>query len=97
LWVISDSGLVWSMNCDSCEEPKNSRTAAAAGFALIRSCGMTVSISTDAHALLDRALHAQQTDAVLVLHQLADSAHATVAEVVDVVDLALGSRSSPAS
>ena len=34
------------MNCDSCDDPKNSRTAAAAGFALIRSCGMTVSIST---------------------------------------------------
>jgi hypothetical protein len=87
--VISDSGLVWSMNCESCEEPKNSRTAAAAGLALIRSCGMTVSISTERHALLDRALHAQQADAVLVLHQLADRAHAAVAEIVDVVDLAL--------
>jgi hypothetical protein len=41
-----------------------------------------------AHALADRALHAQQADAVLVLHQLADRAHAAVAEVVDVVDLA---------
>ena len=41
-----------------------------------------------AHALADRALHAQQADAVLVLHQLADRAHAAVAEMVDVVDLA---------
>ena len=41
------------------------------------------------HALLDRALHAQQADAVLVLHQLADRAHPAVAEIVDVVDLAL--------
>ena len=41
------------------------------------------------HPLLDRALHAQQADAVLVLHQLADRAHAPVAEMVDVVDLAL--------
>ncbi len=41
------------------------------------------------HALLDRALHAQQTDAVLVLHQLADRAHPAVAEIVDVVDFAL--------
>ena len=41
-----------------------------------------------AHALADRALHAQQADAVLVLHQLADRAHAAVAEIVDVVDLA---------
>ena len=41
------------------------------------------------HALLDGALHAQQADAVLVLHQLADRADAAVAEMVDVVDLAL--------
>ena len=41
------------------------------------------------HALLDRALHAQQADAVLVLHQFADRAHPAVAEIVDVVDLAL--------
>ena len=40
------------------------------------------------HALLDRALHPQQADAVLVLHQFADRAHAPVAEMVDVVDLA---------
>ncbi len=41
------------------------------------------------HALLDRALHAQQADAVLVFHELADRTHPAVAEVVDVVDLAL--------
>ena len=41
------------------------------------------------HALLDRALHAQQADAVLVLHQLADRAHPAIAEMIDVVDLAL--------
>ena len=40
------------------------------------------------HALLDGALHAEQADAVLVLHQLADRANAAVAEMVDVVDLA---------
>src|SRR4051794_4289511 len=39
------------------------------------------------HALLDRALHAQEADPVLVLHQLADRAHPSIAEVVDVVDL----------
>ena len=42
-----------------------------------------------AHALLDGALHADETDAVLVLDQLADRADAAVAEVVDVVDLAV--------
>ena len=40
------------------------------------------------HALLDGALHAQQTEAILVLHQLADRTHTAVAEVVDVVDFA---------
>src|SRR5262249_45401608 len=42
-----------------------------------------------AHALLDGALHADEADAVLVLDELADRAHAPVAEVVDVVDLAV--------
>ena len=41
-----------------------------------------------AHALADRAFHAQQADAVLVFHQLADRADAPVAEMVDIVDLA---------
>ena len=41
-----------------------------------------------AHALLDGALHANQTDAVLVLDELADRANAAVAEVIDVVDRA---------
>ena len=41
-----------------------------------------------AHALFDRALHANETDAILILHQLADRADAAVAEVVDVVDRA---------
>ena len=41
-----------------------------------------------AHALADGALHAQQADAILVLHQLADGTNAPIAEVVDVVDRA---------
>ena len=40
------------------------------------------------HPLFDRALHAQQTDAVLVLHQLTDRANAAVAKIINVVDLA---------
>ena len=39
------------------------------------------------HALADDALHARQTGADLVLDELADRADATVAEVVDVVDV----------
>src|SRR5207248_9123894 len=37
--------------------------------------------------LLDGALHPDQTDAELVLEELADRADASVAEVVDVVDV----------
>ena len=37
------------------------------------------------HLFLDRALHADQADAELVLEQLADRADAAVAEVIDVV------------
>ena len=40
------------------------------------------------HALADRALHAQEPDPVLILHELADRADAPVAQMVDVVDLA---------
>src|SRR3989454_460235 len=45
LCVISESGFVWSMNCDSWLEPKNSLIAAEMGFALMRSCGMRFSDS----------------------------------------------------
>ena len=47
-----------------------------------------VDLLRHAHALFDGALHADETDAILILHQLADRAHAAVAEVVDVVDRA---------
>ena len=39
----------------------------------------------DAHLFLDGALHADEADAELVLHQLTDRANAAVAEVIDVV------------
>src|SRR6476469_8513763 len=57
LWVTSDSGLFWSMNCDSCEEPKNSFTAAATGLALISSCG----VSWSASAIVRRSRTARST------------------------------------
>ena len=40
----------------------------------------------DAHLFLDGAFHADEADAELVLHQLADRADAAVAQVIDVVD-----------
>ena len=45
------------MNCESCEEPKNSFTAAATGFALIMSCGIRPSLS----AMVRRSLTARST------------------------------------
>ncbi len=40
------------------------------------------------HTLLDRPLHAQQADAVLVFQKLAHRADPAIAEVVDIVDFA---------
>ena len=77
------------MNCESCELPKYSLTTARDRLGVdevVRH--QRVDLLRHAHALFDRALHANQTDAVLVLHQLADRAHAAVAEVIDVVDRA---------
>ena len=75
------------MNCDSCELPKYSLTTAADRLRVDQVVRHErLDLLRHAHALLDRALHADQTDAVLVLHQLADRAHAAVAEVIDVVD-----------
>ena len=41
-----DSELVWSMNWDSCEEPKNSFSAATTGRMLMIVCGVIVSTSS---------------------------------------------------
>ena len=45
-------------------------------------------VRIDAHLFLDGALHADQPDAELVLHQLADRAHTAVAEMIDVIHIA---------
>ena len=80
------------MNCESCDEPKNSRTAAVTGFGVdqvARHRGEHVLLN--GHLLLDRPLHAFEADAELILEQLADRTHAAVAEVIDVV-LAVSAR-----
>ena len=41
-----------------------------------------------AHPLANGALHPEQADPVLVLHQLADRTHPAVAQMIDVVDIA---------
>ena len=77
------------MNCESwrrAEELLDDRRDRLVVDELLRHQRLDV---LQAHALLDRALHADEADAVLVLDQLADRAHAAVAEVVDVVDLAV--------
>jgi len=75
------------MNCESCELPKYSLTTGADGLRvdeIVRH--QRVDLLRHAHALLDGALHADEADAILIFHQLADRAHAAVAEVIDVVD-----------
>ena len=77
------------MNCESCERAEvllHHRADRLRVDQVVRH--ERLDLLRHAHALLDRALHAHETDAVLVLHQLADRAHAAVAEVVDVVDRA---------
>ena len=56
--MTSESGFVWSMNCDSCEDPKNSLIEAMTGFELIRSCGIAESMSwwTDIFSLMARSI-----------------------------------------
>ena len=44
----------------------------------------------DRHLLLDRALHALETDTKLIFQQLAHRAHTPVSQVIDVVRLVLG-------
>ncbi len=77
------------MNWDSWLPPKNSRIDATTGRMLVSDGRRGRVRVRDRHALFDDALHAQQADAELVLDQLAHGAHATVAEVVDVVRRAL--------
>jgi len=45
LCVTSESGFVWSMNCESWDDPKNSLMTADTGFALMMSWGISVSMS----------------------------------------------------
>ena len=45
LWVVSESGLVWSMNWDNWLVPKNSLTTAVTGLGLTRSWGIRASTS----------------------------------------------------
>ncbi len=43
--MTSESGFVWSMNCESWDDPKNSLIAAMTGLELMRSCGIAESMS----------------------------------------------------
>jgi len=53
------------------------------------SCGISVSHVLQAHPFLDRKLQPDQSDAGTVLDQLADCTDPPIAEVVDVIDLAV--------
>jgi len=77
------SGLFWSMNCESCEDPKNSFTAAATGFALIISWGMMGSLSAIVRRSLTARLDSHQSDAEGVLGHFTHAAHTAIAQMVD--------------
>jgi len=50
------------MNCESCEEPKNSLTTAETGLALIRSCGIKLVMSEiDIRSLTARSMRVRPT------------------------------------
>ncbi len=88
MWVISDKrvGLVHELReLRGAEELAHRRRRRLGVDEVVRHDGVDLD---RAHALADRPLHAQEADAVLVLHELADRAHPAVAEMVDVVDLA---------
>jgi len=75
------------MNCDNCEDPKNSRIAAMGRVS--RSPGREAWPSTfpgrnDIFSLIARSMRTRRCE--LVLEQLAHRADAAVAEVIDVVD-----------
>ena len=85
--MISDNGLVWSMNCDSWLEPKNSLIAAEDRFRVDQVVRHQVFAFGLTEALFHCTLNAGKTAAELVLGQLAYAANATVAEMVDVIHL----------
>ena len=78
------------MNCDSWDVPKNSLIAATTGRMLISVCGVIASTSwVVIRSRTTRSMRAQ-TDAHLVLDQLADRPDAPVGEVVLVVEPVAG-------
>ena len=87
MWVISLSGLVWSMNWLSCEltEEFADRGHNRLGVDQVVRHGRGHFL-IHAHLFLDGAFHTDQADAELVFEQFADRADAAVAEMVDVVD-----------
>ena len=76
------------MNWDSWEDPKNSFTAAVTGLILIRDWGEIPSISCVVIRLPHHTLQSGETDAVLVLQQLAHRADTAVAQMVDIIVVA---------
>ena len=78
------------MNWLSWLEPKNSLIAATTGRMLIRVCGVIASTSWVVMRSRTTRSMPRETDADLVLDQLADRTHPAVAEVVDVVGEVVG-------
>ena len=87
LCVRPASGLFWSMNCDELRGAEELLDRGHHGADVDQGLRRDRLDVLGGHALADDALHAGQAGADLVLDELADVAQATVAEVVDVVDL----------
>ena len=88
-WVSWASGLVWSTTCESSPRPKKYSIAALMLLGLISDRGRHVLGVLEAHPLLDGAAELEEALAQLVGGQLVDRPQPAVAQVVDVVDVAL--------
>ena len=88
-WVRPDSEFVWSMNCDSCEEPKNSFMRGDDGADVDDRLRRDRVRVLGGEALADDALHPVEADAEGLLDQLADRAQAAVAEVLVLVEVVI--------
>src|SRR5215217_3141044 len=88
LWESPLKVLVWSMNCESCEEPKNSFMALLTGLTLTTLRGvMEYSSWGVIRPRAHNALHTVHPDPERLLHKLPHGPEAPVAEVLVLVEL----------
>ncbi len=80
----TESGLCWSMNCDNCEDPKNSLIAAVTGRMLMICCGVKTSLScTDIRSRTFPVPSVKGQDALGCKHH--QRHELTISKVVDII------------